>query len=93
MKTCFEYPYTLTLDEDGFWLAKCPDVRGAATDDRDPATAVAELHDALTAALEACLERGWMPLPNRSAAEKTGQTISVELETPCLIDQPKIPFR
>ena len=47
-----EYPYTVTQDEDGFWLAKCPDVRGAATDDRDRATAVTELRDALAAALE-----------------------------------------
>jgi len=73
----FEYPYTVTQDDDGFWLAKCPDVRGAATDDRDRATAVAELHDALIAALGGYIERE-LPLPDPSTPSVPNQTIAVE---------------
>jgi antitoxin HicB len=73
----FEYPYTVSQDEEGFWLAKCPDVRGAATDDRDCATAVAELHDALVAALGAYIECD-MPLPAPSTPVASNQTIALE---------------
>jgi antitoxin HicB len=72
----FEYPYTVTRDEDGFWLAKCPDVRGAATDDQDRATAIAELHDALVAALGGYIEHE-LPLPTPSTSDVPNQTIAV----------------
>jgi antitoxin HicB len=72
----FEYPYTVTQDEEGFWLAQCPGVRGATTDDRDRDTAVAELHDALIAALGGYIERD-LPLPVPSASQ-SNQTIALE---------------
>lgn len=73
----FEYPYTLTKDEEGFWLAKCPDIRGAATDDKDPAVAVVELRDALVAALGAYIEDD-LDLPSPSTPSNPGQTIALE---------------
>jgi antitoxin HicB len=73
----FEYPYTIAKDEDGFWLAKCPDVRGAATDDRNRATAISELHDALVAALGGYIEKD-LPLPVPTAPAVHGQTIALE---------------
>jgi predicted RNase H-like HicB family nuclease len=59
---------------EGFWLAKCPDVRGAATDDRDRATAVKELHDALAAALGAYIKKKLL-FPAPSPPETPDQTI------------------
>ena len=72
----FEYPYTVIQDEEGFWLAKCPDVRGAATDDQNRDTAVAEVHDTLIAALGGYIERD-LPLPLPSASQ-SNQTIALE---------------
>jgi predicted RNase H-like HicB family nuclease len=73
-----EYPYTVTRDEEDFWLARCPGVRGAATDDRDRATAVSELHDALAAALEGYAEAGLSP-PIPTAPAGHGMCIAIDI--------------
>lgn len=71
----YAYPYTLSEDG-GFWLARCPDVRGAATDARDQAEAVAELPDALIAALGAFIELG-QAIPAPGLVRVPGQVITL----------------
>ncbi|MFV3127360.1 hypothetical protein [Niveispirillum sp. KHB5.9] len=71
----YAYPYVLT-EEGGFWMARCPDVRGAATDDREKAEAVSELPDALVAALGAVMELG-QPIPIPGSACPPGQVITL----------------
>jgi antitoxin HicB len=47
----YAYPFTLTPDEDGRFVAAFPDVQGASTDGADEASAIANASDSLIAAL------------------------------------------
>ena len=71
------YAYPYTLDEDGeFWLARCPDVRGAATNSRDRAEAVVLIADALIAALGGHMHLGH-PIPAPGPVRVPGQIITL----------------
>lgn len=71
----YAYPYILS-EEGGFWMARCTDVRGAATDARDKAEAVSELPDALIAALGGHIELGH-PIPVPGPVRVPGQVIAL----------------
>ncbi len=71
----YAYPYTVSQDGE-FWITRCPDVRGAATDSRDRAEAITELPDALIAALRGHIELGH-PIPAPGPIRSPGQIVTL----------------
>lgn len=71
----YAYPFTVTQDGE-FWITRCPDVRGAATDSRDRAEAISELSDALIAALGGHIELGH-PIPAPGPVRVPGQIVTL----------------
>ena len=59
------YPVNVSVDEEGFFLVKFPDIQGAATDGKTRAIALIEASDCLGAALAFRIKNG-MPIPQPS---------------------------
>ncbi|MGB0694017.1 MAG: type II toxin-antitoxin system HicB family antitoxin [Rhodospirillaceae bacterium] len=59
------YPVNLEEDEDGRFVARCPDVQGCVTDGLTRAEALTEVADALFVALAAAKKAGrTLPMPS-----------------------------
>lgn len=61
------FPVNVTIDEEGYFLVKFPDLEGAATDGKSRSEALFEAVDCLGAALAFRIKNN-MPIPKPSAA-------------------------
>jgi len=66
-RLCF--PVTITKDETGFFLAKFPDISGAATDGKTVEESLSDASDCLDEALAAMMKHG-EPIPVPSGKKK-----------------------
>lgn len=76
----YRYKATFTQEESGFWLARCPSVRGAATDSKIREEAELILPDALMAAIGGLMSLG-CDIPASDPMEPGAKY--VELEPRC----------
>lgn len=63
----FSFPVNVTVDEEGFFLVRFPDLEGAATDGKTREEAMVEARDCLGAALAHRIKNN-LPIPMPSAA-------------------------
>jgi len=63
----FSFPVNVSVDEEGFFLVKFPDLEGAATDGETREEALLEARDCLGAALAYRMKHN-LPIPTPSAA-------------------------